>query len=362
MSRRLPLTAYLNRVSSTVPPNDVHQAFVEFAGGLLKGDRAAPVFGRLVQRSQIDHRWSVLAPAGGEHSDVVDAGGVYRRGAFPSTADRMRLYERFAADLAAEAVAGLELGDRAREVTHVIAVSCTGLSAPGIDLQLVERCGLDLSVERTVVGFMGCYAAINALKLARHIVRSEPEARVLVVSVELCTLHLQETTNLEQVLSFLVFGDGCAAALVSSEPEGLSLDRFHAALLPEAAEQITWSVGDQGFDMFLSGQVPASVGTALRNGRDKILDGVAIEDIDLWAVHPGGRSVLDAVETSLALPPGALSESREVLRRYGNMSSATILFVLQALMQRARPGERGCAMAFGPGLTAETLLFTATGA
>ena len=338
---------------------------MDFAGGLLKSDRQGPVFERLAQRSQIEHRWSVLAPASalqrGERQSTVDADGFYRLGAFPSTAKRMRRYESHAAELAAEAVAGLDLGDRAGEVTHVIAVSCTGLSAPGLDLQLVQRCGLNPSVERTVVGFMGCYAAINALKLARHIVRSESQARVLLVSVELCTLHLQETANLEQVLSFLVFGDGCAAALVTSEPHGLSLDRFHAVLAPEAVGQITWTVGDQGFDMFLSGQVPASVGAALRTGKNDILDGIAVGEIDLWAVHPGGRSVLDAVESALHLEPSALTASREVLRRYGNMSSATILFVLAALMDRAQPGERGCAMAFGPGLTAETLLFTAAG-
>lgn len=355
------MDAFLNRISTVVPPNDVHGTFVDFAAGLLQGERGGPVFDRLVQRSQIDHRWSVLIPASTDRREVVDSGGVYRRGAFPSTADRMRLFERFAIDLAVEAVAGLELGAGARDVTHVIAVSCTGLSAPGLDLQLVERCGLDPSVERTVVGFMGCYAGINGLKLARHIVRSQPGSRVLVVCVELCTLHLQETTDLEQVLSFLVFGDGCAAALVSGDPHGLSLDRFHAALMPEAAEQITWTIGDSGFNMFLSGQVPASVGTALRLGRDRILDGTAIGDIDLWAVHPGGRSVLDAVQAALGLGPEALAPSREVLRGFGNMSSATILFVLERIMAHARPGERGCAMAFGPGLTAETLLFTAAG-
>lgn len=355
------MSAFLNRISAVVPPNDVHAAFIDFAAGLLQGERGGPVFDRLVQRSQIDHRWSVLAPGKGDRQKVVDAGGVYRRGSFPTTAERMRLFERFAIDLAVEAVEGLELGARARDVTHVIAVSCTGLSAPGLDLQLVERCGLDPSVERTVIGFMGCYAAINALKLARHIVRSQPGSRVLVVCVELCTLHLQESNDLEQVLSFLVFGDGCAAALVSDDPIGLSLDRFHAALLPDAAEQITWTIGDSGFNMFLSGQVPASVGAALRQGRDRILDGAAIGDIDLWAVHPGGRSVLDAVQAALELGPEALVSSREVLRQFGNMSSATILFVLDRIMALARPGQRGCAMAFGPGLTAETLLFTAAG-
>ncbi|WP_210529743.1 type III polyketide synthase [Rubellimicrobium arenae] len=351
------MTVFLNRISTVVPPTDVHHMFVEFATGLLRGTRSIPVFERLAQRSQIEHRWSVLGLGG----DVggVDAIDLYRPGAFPSTASRMRLFERFAADLAFKAVDGLDLGAGLSDVTHVIAVSCTGLSAPGLDLQIVQRCGLNPSVERTVIGFMGCYASVNALKLARHIVRSDPASRVLIVSVELCSLHLQETTDLEQVLSFLVFGDGCAAALVSSDPVGLSLDRFHAALLPEAADQITWRVGDQGFDMFLSGQVPSSVGTALRRGRDSILDGAAVGDIDLWAIHPGGRSVLDAVQNALELEAPALGASREVLRRYGNMSSATLLFVLQRLMADAEAGHRGCAMAFGPGLTAETLLFTA---
>jgi len=353
------MDVYLNRVATAVPPNDVHATFVQFAEGLLEGSRSAPLFDRLVRRSQIDHRWSVLSMADGGRSATIGDEEVYRRGNFPSTARRMRIYERFAADLGERAIAGLGLGDGLRDVTHVIAVSCTGLYAPGLDLELVERCGLDPSVERTVVGFMGCYAGINALKLARHIVRSDARARVLIVSVELCTLHLQETTDLEQVLSFLVFGDGCAAALVSADPVGFRLDRFHAALLPEASGQITWTIGDGGFNMHLSGQVPASVGEALRRSRATILDGAEVADVDLWAVHPGGRSVLDAVQGALGLPPGALADSREVLRTYGNMSSATVLFVLERMLARARPGERGCAMAFGPGLTAETMLFTA---
>jgi predicted naringenin-chalcone synthase len=353
------MNVFLNRVATTVPPNDVHSAFVDFAESLLEGNRSAPLFNRLVKRSQIEHRWSVLQLADNGRSALAGNAEVYRRGSFPTTAQRMRLFERYAADLGEAAVRKLDLGEDLGRVTHVLAVSCTGLYAPGLDLELVARCGLDPSVERTVVGFMGCYAAINALKLARHIVRSEPGARVLIVSVELCTLHFQETSDLEKVLSFLIFGDGCAAALVSADPEGLSLDRFHAALLPSASEQITWHIGDQGFDMHLSGQVPASVGEALRLGKSRILDGTPTDEIDLWAVHPGGRTILDAVEGALELGADQLSDSREVLRNFGNMSSATVLFVLERLMARAQPGERGCAMAFGPGLTAETLLFHA---
>lgn len=352
------MVAYLNRIATAVPGNDVHDAFVAFAGQLLQGQRTHAIFQRLSQRSQIEHRWSVLAAAADPDGAAVDATGFYTRGDFPSTGERMRIYEQFAPDLAVQAVERLELGDGAADVSHVIITSCTGLVAPGLDLELVKRCGLNPSVERTVIGFMGCYAAINALKLARHIVRSEPSSRVLVLSLELCTLHLQETADLEQVLSFLVFGDGCAAALVSADAQGLSLDRFHAVLAPEAADQITWAIGDQGFDMVLSGQVPQSVSNALRNSHDQVLEGVPVAEISHWAVHPGGRSVLDAVETALQLGPDALAVSRDVLRRFGNMSSATILFVLKEMLAKARAGERGCAMAFGPGLTAETMMFT----
>ena len=354
------MAAYLNRIATAVPGNDVHDAFVKFADTLLTDRRSQVLFRRMADRSQIEHRWSSLTPAPLGSNAAIDTDGFYSRGAFPSTAERMRRYEADAPALALRAVADLKLGDDERAaVSHLIVTSCTGFSAPGLDLQIVEGLGLKPSVERTMVGFMGCYAAISALKLARHIVRSEPEAKVLVVSLELCTLHLQETSNLEQVLTFLVFGDGCAAALVTADPQGLSLDSFHAEVAAGTAEQITWNVRDQGFDMFLSGGVPGSIGKALGGGREAILRGGAVEDFDLWAVHPGGRSVLDAVEAAFALPPKALSASREVLRRFGNMSSATVLFVLKAILDNPTvAGARGCAMAFGPGLTAETMLFS----
>jgi alpha-pyrone synthase len=353
------MAAYLNRIATAVPQNDVHDAFVGFADTLLTDRRSQVLFRRMADRSQIEHRWSSLLPAPLGANAAIDTDGFYSRGAFPSTADRMRRYETEAPLLALKAVEGLELDDGERAgVSHLIVTSCTGFSAPGLDLQIVAGLGLKPSVERTMVGFMGCYAAISALKLARHIVRSEPDAKVLVVSLELCSLHLQETSNLEQVLTFLVFGDGCAAALVTADPQGLSLDSFHAEVAPDSADQITWNVRDQGFDMFLSGGVPGSIGKAIGASRESILGGAQTDDIDLWAIHPGGRSVLDAVEAAFALPPKALQASREVLRRFGNMSSATVLFVLKALMDDPTPGTRGCAMAFGPGLTAETMLFS----
>ncbi|WP_437977564.1 type III polyketide synthase [Sorangium sp. So ce295] len=354
---RSPATAYINRIATAVPPHDVHSSFVRFASTLFSDERSRVLFGRMADKAQISHRFSVLAPSVEVGGASIDAGRFYLRGSFPTTADRMRLYEKHAPELAAQAVSGLDLGSTARRITHVIVTSCTGFSAPGIDLDLVERFGLDPSVERTMIGFMGCYAAINALKLARHIVRSAPEARVLVVNVELCTLHLQEAIAMDQMLSFLLFGDGCAAAVVSAEPTGLALDRLHAVVVPGTRELITWNIRDLGFEMFLSGRVPGAIDRGLKAAAGAILDGAAPGEIDLWAVHPGGRSVLDAVEHALELGPVALAASRDVLARFGNMSSATLMFVLQSIVARARPGMRGCAMSFGPGLTAETMLF-----
>jgi predicted naringenin-chalcone synthase len=350
--------AYINRVAVAVPEHEVHDTFVRFAVRLLRDRRSRLLFERMAARAQIGRRWSCLAPAAPGCNESVDAGGFYTLGQFPSTAERMTRYEAEAPVLAAKAVD--RLGAAARAATHLIVTSCTGFSAPGIDLELVRRCGLDPAVERTVIGFMGCYAAITALKLARHIVRSDHAARVLVLSVELCTLHLQETEDLDRLLTFLLFGDGASAALVSAEPVGLALDGFHAVLVQRAADQITWNIRDFGFDMVLSGQVPGTINDALRSGSARVLPDTAVDAIDMWAVHPGGRTVLDAVEGAFGLGQSALAASRAILRDYGNMSSPTVMFVLEALMREQTPaGARGCAMAFGPGLTAETMLFSA---
>lgn len=351
--------AYINRIATAVPPNDVHEVFLKFARGLLHQDpRKAALFDRMVERSGIGHRFSFLKPVAG--GAAADEEGFYRLGAFPGTAARMRLFERDAPGLAQSVVENLLAGEDRSRISHLIITCCTGLSAPGIDFELMQRCRLPANTERTMVGFMGCYAAINGLKLARHIVRSDPGARVLAVNLELCTLHLHETTDLNEILSFLLFGDGAAAALVSADPDGVEMQSFHAALVPDTAGLIRWNIRDQGFDMVLSGKVPAAICSGMASARGEILGNRAVADIDLWAVHPGGRTVLDAVEMAFGLGPEALAVSRGVLQDYGNMSSATVMFVLEAMM-RARQaglnGGRGCAMAFGPGLVAETMRF-----
>jgi len=349
--------AHINRIATATPPHDMHDAFVRFARTMLPEAKTRAVFDRLVTMAQISHRHAVIPPAADPEGDSVDATGVYRRGRFPTTGQRMAMYEQHAPELAARAVERLALGDDAARISHVVVTSCTGMYAPGLDLDIVLRCGLNPSVERTMVGFMGCYAAINALKLAHHIVRSQRDAKVLVVDLELCSLHLRETTDLESMLAFLVFADGCAASLVSAEPTGLAIDGFHAASIPGTRDLMRWKIRDQGFDMLLSGQVPAAIAGGLDGSAAAILDGAPPSSIDAWAVHPGGRSVLDAVQRGLGLDAGALAASRAVLDQYGNMSSATVMFVLQSVLAGKGAAERGCAMSFGPGLTAETMRF-----
>ncbi|HEY1473128.1 MAG TPA: type III polyketide synthase [Pseudolabrys sp.] len=351
-------TAYINRVAVAVPPYDIHDAFRRFAQSLFSDDKYNSVlFRKMAAKAGIEHRYSCLAPNAEPDAAAIDTSGFYVRGNFPDTAARMRLFERYAPELAQAAVERLQLGSERDRITHLLITCCTGFSSPGLDLEVIERCHLPNSIERTMIGFMGCYAAINALKLARHIVRSQSSARVLIVNLELCTLHLKETTDVEQMLAFLLWGDGCAACLVSADPAGAALDSFRAVVVPDTRELITWSIRGSGFDMILSGEVPAAIHDALHDNMYEILENAPVSSIDLWAIHPGGRTVLDAVERALNLSPPALSASRDVLRRYGNMSSATVMFVIERLLQSGARGRTGCAMSFGPGLTAETLLF-----
>ena len=344
--------AHINRIATAVPQHDVHRAFVEFAEGMLPEGTTRNLFRRMARMSAIEHRYSFLQP--------IDSEDFYVVGNFPGTARRMQMFERFAPQLAQCALNRLALTEKERRgITHVIVTTCTGLYAPGLDFEAITYLGLNPSVERTMIGFMGCYAAINALKSAHHIVRSDPSAKVLILNLEVCSLHLQETQDLEQILSFLLFADGCAACLISADQVGLAMDSFLALNIPKTSHLITWRIRECGFDMHLSGKVPGELCRAMKEIGSVITRGKDPLAVDLWAVHPGGRTILDAVEKGLGLSADALSFSREVLAQYGNMSSATVMFVLQRLAERAQPGQSGCAMSFGPGLTAETMRFHA---
>jgi alpha-pyrone synthase len=346
----------MNALATAVPDHDIHSAFITWASSQLKDRTAQALFARMAKRCGIEHRYSVL-PIGPSGESPVEAGGFYATSQLPSTAVRMLSYAKLAPPLAEQAVAGLGSAFDPRAITHLVVASCTGFVAPGIDQILAQRLGLPSTVERLLIGFMGCYAAVTALRTARHIVRSDPAARVLVITVELSTLHLQSDSGLEPLLAMLHFGDGAAAALVSAEGPGLALGEGLSATLPASEDLIRWAIGDQGFAMHLSGEVPARIEAALAEPdfQSRICGPEGKESIEAWAVHAGGRSILDAVERGLDLPSDSLSASRETLFKYGNMSSATLMFTLKAAFQ-TQPAT-GVALAFGPGLAAEGFRF-----
>jgi predicted naringenin-chalcone synthase len=349
--------AHVNAIGTALPGYDVHEAFIGWAERQLSGRRDKALFRRMADRAGIEHRWSVLRPTA-EGQSPVAPGGLYGSDGPPPTSARMNIYAEAAPSLALEAIADLSGKTSIEGVTHLVVASCTGFVAPGIDQIIAAELGLDAGIERTMVGFMGCYAAVAALRVAYHIVRSEPSARVLVVTVELSTLHLQFTREIEPLLAMLQFGDGAAAALVTAEQSGFAMLNQFAASLSDTADLIRWTIGDSGFAMHLSGQVPAQIAQALVQGelRSRMLGNLSPGSIDAWAVHAGGRSILDAIENGLGLSPDALRESREVLARCGNMSSSTLMFVLADLLE-VPERRNGVALAFGPGLAAEGFRF-----
>jgi predicted naringenin-chalcone synthase len=347
-----PEPARIVAIGTAVPEHDIHNAFIDWAAVRLANPSHYALFKRMAARSGINHRYSVL-PIGAKGESPIAPGGFYEDQTLPPTSARMVLYGEYAPALAMKAVAALGQQTRLDDITHIVVASCTGFIAPGIDQIIAREMGLSDQVERLLVGFMGCYAAIAALRTARHIVRSDPAARVLVVTVEISTLHLQDDVEIEPLLAMLQFGDGAAAALVTSGGVGLSIERPFAINLPASEDLIRWTVGDQGFAMHLSGEVPGRIADALRQQEvcDILTAGETPSAIADWAVHAGGRSILDAVASALALAPGALDTSRAVLEAYGNMSSATLMFALAASV--AKKPKSGVAIAFGPGLACE---------
>jgi predicted naringenin-chalcone synthase len=308
--------------------------------------------------------------ASGDEGEAEGLRGTGERLPTPGTGRRNQVYEREARALFVEVGRRLleDSGFEPHEVTHVVTVSCTGFYAPGPDYDLVRALGLPATTRRSHLGFMGCYAALPALALARDTCLAHPEAVVLVVAVELCTLHLQFTDDPDDLVAGAIFADGGAGALVSARHPAsptphlvLEMGDFHGDLVPEGEADMAWTLGDQGFRMRLSSYVPELLGAHLSPVVEALLrrSGLTRDQVGWWAVHPGGRAIVDRIQEVLALPDRSLVPSRQVLRTHGNMSSATLLFVLHALLSggEARPGEPVLAMAFGPGLTVETGVF-----
>jgi predicted naringenin-chalcone synthase len=282
----------------------------------------------------------------------------------PTTAERLAVYRRESVPLAMRA-AGLALersGLRPRQITHVVTVSCTGFHAPGVDLALIRGLGLPATTQRTHVGYMGCHGSLNGLRVARAFTGSDRGARVLLCAVELCSLHYHYHWDPQKVIANALFADGAAAVVGAPEtvapPGAWRLAASGSCLIPDSEEAMTWTIADHGFEMTLSKKVPELIATHLRGWLAEWLarHEVALADVASWAIHPGGPRILDAVEEALGLPREATRVSREVFAAHGNMSSPTVLFILDRLRELHAP--RPCvALGFGPGLNAEAALF-----
>jgi alpha-pyrone synthase len=345
----------LNAISSAVPSYEAQGQFLESLVNWVPDPVAAAKLRQIAAGAGIERRYTVLAQPFGKSG----SGAFYEYGAFPTTQARMRAYQHSALPLALKAVHGL--GDRLGPdtITHLILTSCTGFYAPGLDIELVRDLGLPTTTKRSLLGFMGCYAGLTALRNAREIVQAQPSARVLVVNVELCSLHLQPATAFDRLVSFLLFADGAAASIVSAETTGLRLDSAETYLSLADADRMAWEIEDSGFAMTLDARVPQKIKSFIERHPDA-LGRPSEPATHRWAIHPGGKAILDAVQAAYAITEEQMAPSREVLRDYGNMSSVSVLFALEKQLRRpAILEERGTAFAFGPGLTLECLRFTA---
>ncbi|WP_221584011.1 type III polyketide synthase [Microbacterium sp. G2-8] len=362
------MTAQLLSIGTAVPSAALSQrATRDFFREQPAVDRlTARLIGAAFDQSAIDTRYSVIGSIGEGGSRFTDDEQHLRT---PSTGERNALYRAEAPPLSlAAARDALDRADRdPSDVTHVVTASCTGFFAPGPDYLLVTQLGIPTTAERYHIGFMGCAAGFPALRTAARICAAQPGAVVLVVCTELCSLHIRSSRDPEQIVASAVFGDGAGAAIVASDERPASgpffdIGAFTTNITSEGAEDMDWTIGDHGFEMRLTAQVPRIIGREIDGVVTRMLgDGVdPLTSVDAWGVHPGGRSVLDQVQSGLGLPDAAMTPSRDVLREYGNMSSATILFILQRILadDSLPDGARVAGLCFGPGLTVETVALT----
>ena len=359
----MPLT--LHGIGTAVPTQQLSQAeAVEVAHRInAESPEQVRLMSRIYQKTKVLTRGSVLL-----ENDGVDGTSKERLSFYgsesPGTAQRMQVFDAHAGGLALEAAAkALEDADiSSGAITHLVTVSCTGFQSPGVDLFLMDKLELAPSVQRTHIGFMGCHGAMNGLRVAHAFAEMDPNAVVLLCAVELCSLHMAYGWHPEKVVANALFADGAAAVVASANPspahQSLVLRRSGSMVIPDSADLMHWEIGDHGFAMGLSPRVPETVGAALLPWlRDWLADqAIDLEAVTSWAIHPGGPRILSTCAEVLSLGPNLLLDSRAVLQEHGNMSSATILFILERLRRRSTAGP--ClALAFGPGLSTEVALF-----
>ncbi len=366
------MSSCISSIGIANPPNCIPQnainGFMEKAFCLDEND--ANRLKKIYTHSAIASRYSVIPDFGfGDFAENKFFPANQTLEPFPDTKKRMEFYREHAISIAAKAAQNcLSAFDASftSKISHLITVSCTGMYAPGIDIDLIEKLSLNRNTERTCINFMGCYGSINALKIADYICLANPEAKVLVVSVELCTLHFQKENTLENWVANSLFSDGAAAALVENTDKRsllkpcLTLESFYAEYIHEAKNDMNWLIGNMGFEMKLTSKVSKQIQKNIRLVTEKSLQkaGLSLEEINLFAIHPGGKKILEAAEEGLGICACKNSFAHQVLTEYGNMSSATILFVLQKILDNKtdQQNQNVLSFAFGPGLTVESMV------
>ncbi|MCJ8165450.1 type III polyketide synthase [Pontibacter sp. E15-1] len=363
------MKSYICAIGTANPPHKIPQMQIaDFMASALQFDeQATRKLKALYRVSGIGQRFSVLQDYTRQNGDFTFYPNTPTLEPFPTVQTRMNEYRKYAVELSEQAIRNC-LTQAAKvslpEITHLITVSCTGMYAPGLDIELVERLGLSTSVQRTAVNFMGCYAAFNAIKLADAICKSTPLAKVMLVCTEICTIHFQKDAAPDHLVSNALFGDGAAAVLMQSHPNeevSLELQSFHCDLAPAGKSEMAWHIGDTGFEMTLSSYVPDLIKKGIKELTDRLLKGLKtkVSEISLFAIHPGGRRILEVIEQELGMTQNDNRFAYQVLRDFGNMSSATVLFVLKSLMDSLTTEEQNepiLSFAFGPGLTLESML------
>ncbi len=363
------MNSYISAIGTATPEFCYEQS--EIAGFMLDNlsmSNEEKIKLRLIYRATgIEKRYSTLQDFGSKPGDFTFFGNETALKPFPDIEHRMKHFKEYALPLslkAAKACFEKTPHIQAKDITHIVTVCCTGMYAPGLDIELVNALGLPGETQRTAINFMGCYAAFNALKVADNICQSKPEAKVLIVAVELCTLHFQKTVDDDNILANALFADGAAAVICEGQKQDslqLEMSGFHSALAPAGADEMAWKIGNHGFEMRLSQYVPDFIEEGIVKLAGTLLDkfGKGLKDIAHFAIHPGGKKILTVIEQQLGISSEQNHAAYHVLKNFGNMSSPTVLFVLNQLMKdftTENEAENILSFAFGPGLTLESLL------
>lgn len=357
-------------LGTACPPHAIEQsqAAIMAQSRCAQDERQAKLLPELYRRTTVKHRRSVLfnnpqhqpvdATAADAFFNPPEQGHLG-----PTTANRMAAYARYAPPLAAqacrEALADASIDPAA--ITHLVTVSCTGFVSPGVEHHLIGNLGLSQEVKRTLIGFMGCHGALNGLQVSRAFAKADANARVLLVCVELCSLHFQYGWHPQRIVSNALFADGAAAVVISQSSckDFWTIRDTASRIIPDSASDMSWEIGDHGFEMTLASTVPARIGEHLKDWLSQWMDklNMSLDDIQSYAIHPGGPRIVASAAEALGLKPHLVDDSLFILQEYGNMSSATLLFILHRQRERNVPLPR-IAMSFGPGLAAEAVLLT----